>query len=130
MTSNSDLPKRPRFLWDIRSVLWTDGKGDQEDYINAVRTWSSFQYNHPDSNSNKIPWSLRGIMLHSHLYGRAEDLCKEIPFIEIESDDGVDKICKAVYKQDALTIVRNAYSDFQDLLSTKRGYNESFRNFE
>ena len=69
-------------------------------------------------------------MLHSHLYGRAKDLCKEIPLTKIESDDGVDKICKAVYKQDALTIVRNAYSDFQDLLSTKRGYNESFRNFE
>ena len=40
------------------------------------------------------------------------------------------KICKAVYKQNVLTIVRNAYSGFQDLLSTKRGYNEIFRNFE
>ena len=130
MTSNSDLPKRPRFSWDIRSVPWTDGKGDQEEYVNAVRSWSSFHNKLPDSNSNKIPKSLRGIMLHSHLYGRAKDLCKEIPFAEIESDDGVDKICKAVYKQDALTIVSNAYSDFQDLLSTKRGYNENFRNFE
>ena len=84
MTSNSDLPKRPRFSWDIRSVPWTDGKGDQEEYVNAVRSWSSFHNKLPDSNSNKIPKSLRGIMLHSHLYGRAKDLCKEIPFTEIE----------------------------------------------
>ena len=69
-------------------------------------------------------------MLQSHLYGHEKDLCKEIPFTEIESDDSVDNICKSVYKQDALTIVSNAYSDFQDFLSTKRGYNESFRNFE
>ena len=130
MTSNSDLPKRPRFSWDIRSVPWTDGKGDQEEYVNAVRSWSSFHNKLPDSNSNKIPKSLRGIMLHSNLYGRAKYLCKEISFTEIESDDGVDKICKAVYEQDALTIVSNAYRDFQDPLSTKRGYNEKFRNFE
>ena len=36
----------------------------------------------------------------------------------------------SIYKKDALTIVSNAYSDFQNLLSTKRGINESFRNFE
>ena len=69
-------------------------------------------------------------MLHSHLYGRAKDLCKEIPFSVISSNDGVDKICKSVYKKDALTIFSNAYSDFQKLSSTKRGNNESFRNFE
>ena len=68
--------------------------------------------------------------MQSHLYGRAKDLCKEILFNKITSEDGVDKICKALYKKDALTIVSNAYSDFQNLVSTKRGNNESFRNFE
>ena len=95
MTSNSDLPKRPRFSWDVRSVSWIDGKGDQEDYVNTVRNWFSFHNKLPDSNSNKVPKILRGIMLHSHLYGRSKDLSKEKPFTEIESDDGVDKICKA-----------------------------------
>ena len=69
-------------------------------------------------------------MLHSHLYGRAKDLCKEIPFSVIASNDGVEKISKSLYKKDALIIVSNAYSDFQNLLSTERGNNESFRNFE
>ena len=32
-------------------------------------------------------------MLHSHLYGRAKDLCKEITFNEIQSEDGIDKLC-------------------------------------
>ena len=38
-------------------------------------------------------------MLHSHLDGRAKDLPKEIPFSEIASDDGVDKMCKSLYKK-------------------------------
>ena len=33
-------------------------------------------------------------------------------------------------QKDASTIVDNAFSDFQHLLLTKRGNNESFRNFE
>ena len=31
-------------------------------------------------------------MLHSHLYGRAKDLCEEIRFDQIASEDGADKI--------------------------------------
>ena len=69
-------------------------------------------------------------MLHSHLYGSAKGLCEEIPFSVIASDYGVDKICKSLYRKDALAVVSYAYSDFQNLLSTKRGNNESFRNFE
>ena len=69
-------------------------------------------------------------MLHSHLYGHSKDLFKVIPFAEISSADGVSKTCKCLYKTYALTVVRNAYSDFQNLLLTKSGKNESFRNFE
>ena len=46
--------------------------------------------------------------------------------MEIESVNGVDKICKAAYKKNDLTMVSNAHSDFQDLLSTKRDYDEIF----
>ena len=87
---------------------WTDGRGNQEDYVFTVRSWSGFHDKLYDSNSNKTAKSLRGIMLHSHFYSRAKDLCKEIPYDKIESEDGVDKICKALYKKDALTIVSNA----------------------
>ena len=130
MASTLDLPKRPLFSWDIRSVTWTDGQGNQEDYVSAVRSWTAFQGKLPDSNSKKIPKSLRGIMLHSHLYGSAKDICKGIPFDEIQSVDGVDKICKSLYEKDALTIVSNAYCDFLNLLMTKQGNHESFRNYE
>ena len=69
-------------------------------------------------------------MLQSHLYGCAKDLCKDLLFAEIESEDGVDKICNTLYKKDAFTAMSNAYKDFQNVLFTKRGSNETFRNFE
>ena len=69
-------------------------------------------------------------MLYSQLYGYAKDYCKEIPLNEIASDNGVENVCKCLYKKDALTFVRNDYSDFQTLLWTKHRKNESFRNFE
>ena len=69
-------------------------------------------------------------MLQSHLYGRAKDMWKHIPFNEIASADGVDKVYRTLHKKDSLTVVSNAYSDFQNLLLTKRGHNENFQNFE
>ncbi len=68
-------------------------------------------------------------MVHSHLYGRS-NLCKDIPFARVESNDGVDVICKHVHKRDPLSIISTAYSDFMHLLSTRRGQNETCRNFE
>ena len=131
MASNSyDLPKRPRFSWDIRTVPWTDGKGSQEDYVSSVTSWDSFHAKLPDSNSNKIPKGLRGIMLHSHLYGRAKDLCKDIPFAKISSNEGVQLICKALHKKDASSVVNTVYTDFMQLLATKRGITETCRNYE
>ena len=59
-------------------------------------------------------------MPHSYVYGRAEDLCKDFPFSEIESDDGVDKICKALHKKGALSEVSNTYYEFLSLSSIKR----------
>ncbi len=69
-------------------------------------------------------------MLHSLLYGRAKDLCQEIPFEKISSEDGCDKICKGLQKRDDPFVVSTVYGDFLNLLSTKRGSNEAFRNFE
>ncbi len=80
--------------------------------MNAVRSWSSFHDKLPDSNNDKIPIGLRGIMLHSHLYGLVKDLCKDIPFSQVESNDGADIICKHVHKCDPLSIVNTACSDF------------------
>ena len=69
-------------------------------------------------------------MLHSQLYGRDKDLCKHISFSDIESVNGVDKICKRLHKKDALSVNSNGYGDFMALLSTKRSSNENYPNFE
>ena len=127
---SNDHPKRPRFSWDMKTAPWTDGKGDQDEYASAVALWQAFHDKLPDSNSNKIPKELRGIILMSNLFGRAKDLCKKIPDQEIQSDTGVDAIVKAIYKRDPLSAVSTVYQDFLTVLGTKRGASESFRNFE
>eukprot|EP00171_Calliarthron_tuberculosum_P017605 IDg17605t1 len=126
----NDLPKRPRFSWDIKTVPWTEGKGNQEDYATSVALWSQFHNKLPNQNSNKIPADLRGIMLQSQLYGRARDLCKKISAETIQSENGADSIVKAVYKRDPLSVVSEVYQDFTKLLATKRHSTESFKYFE
>ena len=70
-------------------------------------------------------------MLPSHLYGRGKDLCKDLLFEEIESEDGVHKMYNTLYKNDAFTAVSNAYGDFQNvLLLAKQGSNKTLQNFE
>ena len=128
--ASSSLPSRPRFSWDLKSVPWTDGKGSQEEYASAVMLWSALHDKLPDSNSNKIPLELRGIMLQSQLYGRAKEICKKVSDSEIQSAGGARAILNAVYKRDALSTVSDVYQDFMNLLNLKRGTTESFRNFE
>ena len=101
----SVLTQRPRFSWDIRYVPWNGGKGNQEEYVDAVKSWSLFHDKLYYSNSNKVPANLRKIMLQSHLFGCAIDLCKHLLFEEIESDETVEKyvdliqeICFYFYK--------------------------------
>ena len=46
----------------------------------------------------------------SNLYKRAEDICKQIPFSEIESTERVDEVPEALFKKEALPIVSSACS--------------------
>ena len=124
------LPSRPRFSWDMKSVPWTDGEGRQDDYADAVSLWSAFHDELPESNANKIPEKLRGIMLVSQLFGRAKEICKKIDDSVIRSVEGPAAIVQAVYKRDALSTVSDVYRDYMDLLSLKRSSNEKFRTFE
>ena len=77
-------PSRPRFSWDMKNAPWTDGKGNQERFYEAVQQWVNFHNLLPDSNSNKIPANLQGVILQSQLYGRARDLCLKISSTEIQ----------------------------------------------
>lgn len=71
-------------------------------------------------------------MLQSQLYGRARRICRKISQTDIQSasGSGAKKIVEAVFKRDALAVVSEVYQVFLSLMTTKRGNNESFRNFE
>ena len=129
-SSSAALPSRPRFSWDIKNVPWTDGKGNQEEYAKAVELWNAFHNKLTDSNSNKIPADLRGIMLQSQLYGRARDICRSITDTDIQSNTGWKSVVDAIYRREALSVVSDVYLNFTSLLSMKRGSTETFRNFE
>ena len=125
-----DLPNRPRYSWDIRTVPWTDGKGSQEPFAAAVELWKLFHDKLPDSNANKIPATLQGIMLKSQLFSHADALCKGLSNADITSADVAQKIVDYVYQRDALAVFSDVYQDFMNMLGTKRGNSESFKNFE
>ena len=126
----ADLPMRPKFSWDLKSAPWTDGKGSQEQYAEAVSLWKLYHDTLPDNTSGKIPKKLQGIVLKSQLYGRARDLARSVPQEMLVSDDGSQAIVDAVHKRDGLSVVNDIYSLFNGLVSTRRHDNESFENYE
>ena len=124
------VPSRPRFSWDLRNAPWTDGKGNQERFYESVKQWCAFHDNLPNTNPNKIPSSLQGMLLQSQLYGRARDICLKISAEDIKAADGAMKIAHAIHKSDSLAVVNDAFQKFQDLLSVSRGSSETMVNFE
>lgn len=92
--------------------------------------WSRFFDKLPDSNFNKIPTDLRGIILQPDLYGRYLYLWKIVSDTVIRSKSVTDAIVSAIYKSDSLTIVSETYNDFMSLLNTKRGHAQSFKRYE
>ena len=84
----------------------------------------------PDSNSNKIPANLQGMMLHSQIYGSARDVCLNMSSSEIQISHGAMQIAKAMHKSDPLSLVNNAFRKSQEFLSIIRGSAESMINFE
>ena len=124
------LPSRGRFQWDLKSPPWTDGRGNQENYVKAVSLWVEFHNALPESNSNKVPQTLQGLMLKSQLFGRAADLASKVSNEELRSADGAMKIARAVHKVDALSQVTKMAEQFANLLTTQRQSNESLQSFE
>lgn len=70
------------------------------------------------------------MILRSQLYGRARNLAFSLSFNDLKEADGTDKIVSAVYTRDPMSVVSEVFPDFHSLLNTKRGQNESFKNFE
>lgn len=129
-SSSATVPSRPRFTWDIRSPPWTDGRGNQDHYLDAVKLWKEFQDALPDTNSNKITPNLQGIVLKAQLFGRARDLCAKVSIDDLKKSDGALILARAVYKVDPLAQVNKMSQQFTRLLLTRRNTNESLKEFE
>lgn len=114
---------RPRFSCDIKTVPWTDGRGDQTEFAESMGRWQAFHANLPDGYSNKIAANNQSIVLLSHLYGQARDLCRSISGDIINSKSGVDVIVSAIHKCDLLTTGSMVYGEMVKLMSTKRNPN-------
>ena len=103
---SADVPSRPRFSWDLKTVPWTDGRGDQREYVEAVALWEQFHDNLPSTSASRIDKKNRGIVLLSNLYGRARSLTLPIKDKVIaEPDNAVQLITSTIYKKDALSSV-------------------------
>lgn len=111
-------------------MLWTDGKGDQKEFSKAVKRWKAFHANLLDGSSNKIATLNEGIVLQSHLYGRARDLCKSISDDVINRMNDADVVVAAIYKRDTPTVMSNVYGELIFLMTMKRNNNESYRVFD
>lgn len=72
------LPTSPEYTWNICSPPWTDGRGDQKAYCDAVFLWRKFNIALPENNSNKIPGALQVVCLKAQLFCTAKILIAEI----------------------------------------------------
>ena len=73
------LPTRPKFSWDLKSVPWTDGKGPQDQYAEAVSIWKLYHDSLLDETPGKIPENLQSVLLRSQLFSRARDFARTLP---------------------------------------------------
>lgn len=99
-------------------------------YAEAVQLWSRYHDMLPDNSSNKIARKVRGMLLTSQLFGRAQDLIRSLGWSLIKSDDGADHIVRAIHKSDPLSFLSNMFADFNRLIHARRGDNETFKGFE
>lgn len=131
-SSEKDIgtPSRPKFSWDLKSAPWTDGRGTQEEFPDAVERWCDFHDLLEEKNPNKISPRLRGVMLWSQLSGRGRDCARKIPKAVLMSEHGAHAILFAIYRHYPLFIVSSVFNGFTALVSARRANNESLRAFE
>lgn len=120
----------PKFLFNGKSVPWTDGHGPQERDAEVVEVWSSQNDPLPDTNPNKFPKNVRGSILKSQLYGCARDVARRVKTEELQSVDGVSFVVDAIFKKDPLTVLPGEHAESSNLFNERRGSNESFWNYE
>ena len=129
-SASADVPSRPKFSFDLRNPPWTDGRGNQEEYYRKVVAWKAMHDLLPADHNSKILPQLQGVILQSQLYGRAVDLVSKVTDAQLQGDNGALYIARAIYKTDPLSALTDGFMKFQSVLNTRRGPNETFRNFE
>ena len=73
------LLTRPEFSSDLRSPLWTDGKGPQDQYAETVSLWKLYHDSLSFGASEKIQENLQSVVLKQQLFDRARDLARTVP---------------------------------------------------
>lgn len=94
-----------------------------------VRRSSAFHDNHPDINNNKLPRNLRGLMLISNLYGRAEALIEGRKDEIRAVDNGTKVFLKSIYKQGHQSVAVEVFDDLIAIIDTGRGKKGPFMKF-
>ena len=104
-TSTEKSMSRPKFQLDLRTAPWTDGRGPQDEYADAVDRWCDMHDLLDEKNPNKLSAELRGTMLWSQLVGRAKDVARKIPKDILMSKNGAQAVVAAVHRRDPLSVV-------------------------
>lgn len=60
----SSVGLRLNLSWDIKGIPWTDEKGDQFEFIEAVRSWHAIHNILSEGNSNKITAIIEALFFH------------------------------------------------------------------
>lgn len=85
-----DLPLRPTFLWDSRDCPWTDGKCDQETYVESFGRWCHYNDVLAVKNPHCIVPDVCRLAIQSKLNDSAINLCNSISDGIISSTTRVD----------------------------------------
>lgn len=114
------LPSHPKFSWDIKEVLWPDGRGPLDGCAESVEPWSSFHDLLDDLISNKVPSSLRGILLKFQIFGHARDQARNIGKILLQSSSGADEVVSAIFRRDLLSVLLPFDTDVITFINARR----------
>lgn len=84
----------------------------------------------PNTNFSKPLKKVRGMILQSNLYSRAQSFVPSTGNDKLPSNDCTKPILSVLYMRDWLTVFSTGYTGVKNLINCRRGYKESFSNYE
>lgn len=116
---------RPRFQWDVKNAPWSDGVGDQYEYVRSVRSRSVCMDALGTNRSNRVPKKLRRLLLQAQLRWRGKELTSHLSPEELVTGNGVEVIIDSLHNPDPHMVINKVYEAFNNLVNCKRSPNES-----